>query len=179
MRDVRALARRLSRLPRLRSALVEGALSSSMVELVSRVATPEDDAHWVERAGEMTVRGMRQYLKLAKIEIDGDETPERVAITTTVDRIDAWAFERTRLMVEAVGARRGDEAIEAMLAEGLTEMLAGDADLDLPSGITGSLERETRAFRMELAAIHEGAEAAADTPRPCDPVPYPPEDEIA
>jgi len=36
----------------------------------------------------------------------------------TVDRVDAWAFEQARIMVEAVGARRG-ETIEAMLAEGL------------------------------------------------------------
>jgi hypothetical protein len=118
-------------------------------------------------------------LKAAKIDIADDEIAQRVAITTTVDRIDAWAFERTRLMVEAVGARRGDEAIEAMLAEGLTEMLARDPDIDLPAGITGSLERETRAFRRELAAIHEGAEAALDTLRMRDPVARGPEDEIA
>src|SRR5262245_33439236 len=42
--DVRALARRLSTLPRLRSALSDGALSCSMVELVARVATVENDA---------------------------------------------------------------------------------------------------------------------------------------
>ena len=161
--DVRALARRLSALPRLRSALVTGALSSSMVELVSRVATPDDDGAWVERAGHMTVRGMRAYLKTDRIEIADDEMPERVAITTTVDRIDAWAVERARLMVEAVGARRGDEAIEAMLAEGLTEILARDPDVDLPAGLVGTLERESRAFRAELAAIHETAEARAGT----------------
>ena len=176
--DVRALARRLSALPRLRSALVTGALSSSMVELVSRVATPDDDGAWVERAGQMTVRAMRAYLKTDSIEIADDEMPERVAITTTVDRIDAWAFERARLMVEAVGARRGDEAIEAMLAEGLTEILARDPDVDLPAGLVGTLERESRAFRAELAALHETAEAAADALTAREPVEYAPETEI-
>ena len=42
--DVRALARRLRDLPRLRTALASGRLSLSVVELVARLVTPEDEA---------------------------------------------------------------------------------------------------------------------------------------
>ena len=142
---------------------MSGRLSSSMVELVVKVATPEDEAGWVERAQAMTVRALRAELRAAKVALVDDEAPARVTITRTVDTLDAWAFERARMMVETVGAMRGDEAVEAMLAEGLTEVLVRHPGLDLPSGLTEDMEAEARAWRAELAAIREAAEAAAES----------------
>ena len=92
----------------------------------------------------------------------------------TVDRVDAWAFEQARLMVEAVGAMRGDEAIEAMLAEELGALLASHPDIDLPATLGGALDvdgAEARAFRLELAALRERAEAAVEAMRPNEVVP--------
>jgi len=43
-------------------------------------------------------------------------------------------------MVEAVGAMRGDEAIEAMLAEGLGALLASHPDIDLLATLGGALD---------------------------------------
>jgi len=74
-------------------------------------------------------------------------------------------------MVEAVGARRGDEAIEAMLAEGLGALLASHPDIDLPATLGGALDvdgAEARAFRLEPAALRERAEAAVEAMRPND-----------
>ena len=175
--DVRALARRLATLPHLRAALVSGHLSTSMVELVARIATPVDDAEWVERSAAMNVRQMRAELKSRALDVFDDTAPARVAITVQVDRVDAWAFEQARMLVEAVGARRGDEAVEAMLAEGLGELLARDPDIDLPATIAGSHDDE-RAWRLELAAIRERAEGAVDAILPKEVVTYTPLPEV-
>ena len=48
--DARSLARRLAGLPRLRAALVEGRLGWALVELLARVATPKDEADWIDAA---------------------------------------------------------------------------------------------------------------------------------
>ncbi len=167
--DVRGLARRLEALPHLRTALASGHLSLSVVELVARMATSIDDAEWVERAATMNVRQLRADIKARKLEVFDDTTPVRISIATTVDRIDMWAFEQARMMIEAVGARRGDETIEAMLAEGLGTLLAADADIDLPTSLIGDTPDE-RASNLELAELRERAEAAVEAIRPNDPV---------
>ncbi len=169
--DIRALARRLSTLPALRAALVSGHLSTSMIELVARIATPIDEAEWVERAAAMNVRQMRAELKSRALEVFDDELPARVSIAVKVDRVDALAFEQARMLVEAVGARRGDEVVEAMLAEGLGELLAREPDLDLPSTLVGSHDDE-RAWRLELAAIRERSEGAVEAILPKAAVSY-------
>ncbi len=175
--DARVLARRLAGLPALRAALGSGTLTASMVELVARVATPEDEVAWVARARSMTVRAMRVLIRAERLAVlaeDDDRPALRSTITVTVDRIEAWAFERARAMVEAVGAARGDDAIEAMLAEGLGEILARDADVDLPSGICGDAGVDevdsigARAERAELALLRERGEAAAEAAVPPD-----------
>jgi|GEM_PF-4544201 len=91
----------------------------------------------------------------------------------TVDRVDAWAFVQARIMVEAVGARRGDETIQAMPADGLGALLAGHPDIDLPATLGGALDvdgAQARAFRLELAALRERTEAAVEAMRPSDDV---------
>ena len=70
--DVRALGRRLRDLPRLRAALASGRLSLSVVELVARLAAPDDEAEWVGRAATppgMNVRQLRAELKDKKLEV--------------------------------------------------------------------------------------------------------------
>jgi len=177
--DVRALARRLRDLPHLRAALASGRLSLSVV---ARIATPLDEAEWVGRvttAPGMNVRRLRAELKAKKLEVGDDTTAPRVSIAMTVDRVDAWAFEQARIMVEAVGARRGDEAIEAMLAEGLGTLLASDPDIDLPATLGGGFERDgaddgdDRDLRLELAVLRERAQAAVEAMRQNDDVAAP------
>lgn len=176
--DVRGLARRLSGLPGLRAELVSGRLSSSMVELVARVATVEDEGEWIRRALEMTVREMRAELKARRVETIDDCAPARMTVTATVDRIDAWAFEQARLMVESVGGVKGEAAIEAIMAEGLTELIARWPGVDLPWGLLPEAEDE-RKWRAELAAIEETARAAVERLTVVEAAEYGGEDEIA
>ncbi len=176
--DVRGLAKRLGLLPLLRADVRAGRMSLSMAELVVRVATPDTEAEWVAKARTMNVRQMRAELKDRRLDVLDDEAPARVCITVTVDKVEAWAFERAKMMVEAVGARRGDEVIEAMLAEGLGELLARDGDIDLPSSITGSADDDERAWRLELAALRERAEGAAEAILPREEVEARPSEQI-
>jgi hypothetical protein len=177
--DVRGLARRLSILPKLRAAMVTGLLNASMVELVARVATPLDEAEWIAKAATMNVRAMRAELTRRRIETMDDAAPERVSIATTVDQLDAWAFERAKLMVEAVGGVKGEDAIEAMLAEGFTEILAQVPDFDLPSTLTPRGIDELRSERAEYRALREDAEAITNAMIPIEAPPaYTPEPEI-
>ncbi len=158
--DSRALARRLTKLPALRAALVAGRLAWSKVELVARFATPDDEAEWVARAEQLTVRALRKLIDEANDEIsdDEDEPTPKCTLMVTVDRVDAMAFEHARIMVQAVGARGLDGAVEAMLAEGLSEIVATVPDVDLPEGICG-LSDAALAWREELLKMRrEGDE---------------------
>jgi len=154
--DARGLARRLSGLPGLRAALVEGRLTSSMVELLARVATEEDEGRWIEEAAGSTVRAMRQKVNAVRAQAaaDGDDPDvregARVTLCVTADRVNAWAFEQARMMVEAVGAAKGDGAIEAMLAEGVTELMAVAPAVELPEGLGEYANEAARAWRTEL-----------------------------
>lgn len=173
--DARVLARRLQSLPALRAALISGALTTSMVELVARVATPDDDSAWVARAKAMTVRQMRAHLKHERLmALEDDEPAPRSTISVKVTRVEALAFERARAMVEAVGATRGPGgigAIEAMLAEGLGELMARDPDIDLPSTIGGvALSDDEANERAELSLLREQCEAAAEAAVPPEEV---------
>jgi hypothetical protein len=67
------------------------------------------------------------------------------------------AFEGARIMVQALGARGVDGAVEAMLAEGLGEIVERVPDLDLPEGI-GDLSGAWRAWREELASMRRDGE---------------------
>ena len=102
--DVRALARRLRDLPRLRTALASGRLSLSVVELVARLATPDDEAEWVGRvttAPGLNVRQLRAEFKERKLEVRDDTLAPRVSIAMTVDKVDAWAFAQARIVPPA------------------------------------------------------------------------------
>lgn len=156
--DARALARRVASLPVMRAALVDGRLAWSKVELLARVTSPDDEAAWVERGEQLTVRQLRALVAGPR-PLDEEPSEPRTTLVITADRLDAMAFEGARLMVRALGARGADGAVEAMLAEGLAEIVARVPDLDLPSGI-GGLSDEARAWREELARMrHEGEEA--------------------
>ena len=55
----RGLARRVEALPELRRAMAIGSVSWAMGEVLSRVATPADEEHWLALAESRTVRQVR------------------------------------------------------------------------------------------------------------------------
>ncbi|MBX3249806.1 MAG: hypothetical protein KF901_21695 [Myxococcales bacterium] len=120
--ESRAVASRLLELPRMLATFWEGRLSWSMVALLSRFATAEDEVELLEATAGMTVRGAREVLR--ERGHDPDEPEERfVTLRLSMPLEDAAWLERGRWLlqgVEGVGAR---EWFELLLAEGDTSLL--------------------------------------------------------
>jgi hypothetical protein len=144
--SVRCLARRLEGLPQLRKAVAAGRISWSMGELLGRVASPQDEADWLQRAQGRTLREMRLLCEAAGVgdaasdagkEESAVDEREPCMLTFTVDREDAWLFEATRALLEALGTRAVEEQVEALLAEGQDALLAA-----LPRGTLNLEELE-------------------------------------
>jgi len=167
--EARGLARRLGGLRNLRSALERGAITWSMAQLLARHATRDNEVALVEAARTKTLRAMRAHL-----EHDATEPPEpapRRTLELSVTTEDAWAYERARMIVEAVtGDRSTEGVIEAMLAETLTSILPPRA-VDLAEEIEqASAMARWRASSQALdARIRERFEAEFEpllAPRP-------------
>ncbi|MCC6622952.1 MAG: hypothetical protein IT385_16960, partial [Deltaproteobacteria bacterium] len=164
--EARGLARRLAGLPRLRAALGTGAVTWSMAQLLARHATPEDEAELVDAARISTVRAMRRRLEPERA-AEPDEAPARRTIETLVPVEDAWAFERARMVVEAVtGERATDTVVEAMLAETLTSLLSppGDEAGEGGASVLRALDRaaDGARFRAEGQAARDAARDALE-----------------
>ncbi len=181
--DARSLARRLAVLPRLRAALVAGELSTSMVEVLARFAMSQDDSalsgptalrepaeHVTSlteaaliaeaRAPGVTVRSMRARLTS---EPESGERADRSTVVAFVGAAEALAFERARLLIEAVGETRSrDEVVEAMLAEALGELMTAHPELPIPSGLGAEVHPAKATYRAALAEAERAAEVAAE-----------------
>ncbi len=129
--DARTLNRRLATLPLIRDAYLSGRLSTSKVELVARaLARSGDDdeasqSSAIEYASRHSVRELRARL---------GEAPEptrrpREQITRTLDRLDALGFEGVIRLAQALGAISRTDAVEGLLAEALTTLLATHTDI--------------------------------------------------
>ena len=124
VQESRWLSRRLAELPKVRRAVARGEVSYSMAQVLAKAADTKDEAEWLLAARQRTVRAMRELVKeraaeagrraetgqLSAVDAMGDE--ERVTLTVTVDREDAWLFEAACIMaradVPATRAARGD-----------------------------------------------------------------------
>lgn len=179
----RRLARQVESLPALRQRLATGEISWSMGELLARVARPEDEASWLERAKGRTVRQMRGLVAEAGVKRPaaphgtlqpaGDlEQPadliescgasrEICTLECTVAREDAWLFEATRLLLEHLGAC-GADAMDALLAEAQGTLLArlpkGAIELDQLLASEAARQR----WLLQLAAWRDEAEAICE-----------------
>jgi hypothetical protein len=182
VQESRALSRRLRELPAVRHSLVLGKISFSMAQVIAKVARADDEESWLSEAQGQSVRAMRQ---LVKKRTEGERTEgertegeagspgqlsagaqdDKVTLTVTANREDAWLFESARMIVKRVGGGTVEETLEALLAEGATTLLPQidresrplfDAELD---------ERATqRAWEKELGRFREEAEVR------CEPV---------
>ncbi|MBX3245904.1 MAG: hypothetical protein KF901_01840 [Myxococcales bacterium] len=120
--ESRAVASRLVELPLMLTTFWEGRLSWTMVALLSRFATANDEAELLEATAGMTVREAREVLRERGHDPDAPE--ERyVTLRLSLPVEDAAWLERGRWLlqgVEGVGAR---EWFELLLAEGDMSLL--------------------------------------------------------
>lgn len=87
LKQKRALARRLLKLPRLARALSDGHIGSVAAALVARVATPSTEGQWVERARQRTVKHLRE--EVALIERALLQHPGQPGLPPRPDTVDA------------------------------------------------------------------------------------------
>jgi hypothetical protein len=157
------LARRLEVLPLLRSALASGGLSWSKVELLARVAQPENEAHWLEHARRHTLRELRSEVGQGRMDGALTEEPEaRGTLTCTLDREDACLLEATRTLLDQFGTHGAEDQIEALLAEAQGALLAA-----LPAEVMAlealePAEAAQQRWREQLAGWRNEAEARCE-----------------
>ena len=151
------VAGRLAGLPGLRAALSEGELGWSMVELLAREATPENEAQLIAEARGMTVRAMRERLAGLGDGGDGEPSPpelhepgdEQRTLQVSVDSVTAWAFEATRSLLSTRFGVVGDDAmVEALLAEAMSTLLSRHPELTCR--LDGATRAEAWDQRREL-----------------------------
>lgn len=178
----RCLARRLEGLRSLRRALVAGELGWSAAEIVSRVASCPDEAHWLDLARRHTVRELREIVRASAqraageaqqgeergetllppcgeaLECEDEDSEESCVLTCTVNREDAWMFESTRRLLEQLGTTGTEAQVEALLAEAQETLLAqlprGSIDFDT----CGRLDATEGRWRAQLRAWQDEAE---------------------
>lgn len=155
--DSRTLARRVSGLPVLRAALVSGRLGWSMVELLARHATPENESDLAARASRATFREMRASLR----DDVGMAIDERATVTLTMSADDAWLFEHTRWLFKRVEPGVDvDQLVHWLAVEGLTSLreLVPDGEMTEYRARSDALSAKAAAWREQRRAWRDEAE---------------------
>jgi hypothetical protein len=119
----RALARRADRMPRLATAVSERELGYEAARLVAGVATPDTVDDWIERAGQRTVRHLREEVDAAKMlaRLDRESSP----LPPTDATMRAVAAVESRIVSGAVFRDAiGHAAPEGQMSAALAELLA-------------------------------------------------------
>lgn len=165
-----AVGRQLLELPRLDEAFARGELGWSRVRLVARVATPQTEPAWIERARSVASEELEAMVAAAD---RGDLPPKggeglpsaRFVLRVTLDALGQRMLERAR---EKLAAETGRALSDRdLLTEALALVLSSDADGSVPGRrrIDGSM------FRV---AVRGASDGAAQGPEP-DAVVLPPE----
>ena len=187
--DTRAVARRLAELPRVRGALVTGAIGWAMAELLSRHATADDEAELLEACRGETVRAARRILRQRGEEPEPEpEVEEQLgALSLTLPVEQAAGLEAARRQVEHINGGPGEPGswLEYLLMESHARLLdlapeAFDACEDVAAELRGWIESRRRAEARNVEAEErarptamppvEVVEDDAELTLPSDPV---------
>ncbi|MCZ7618454.1 MAG: HNH endonuclease [Myxococcota bacterium] len=180
LQDLAHAHRAFATLPGLERALVANELPWSKVRLLTRVATPDDEERWIERARLLSIRQLEQEVRAARGHAEGDldaeADPPRVRVTLhcTPAVREQWLLAREFAERVSGQSLREDEALEWVTAEALSAVSIDASRI----GIRTRTEAGTRteigtgepvaASRPVDAAAHD--ESALDkcvrTPRP-------------
>jgi hypothetical protein len=118
-RASRRLAARVQDLPQLRRALISGRTSWSMGLELAKVATPEDEAHWLLISGQCTVARFRALVKeLRGADSDGtteEEGEERCTLTVTANREETWLWECTKMLFRHIEGGTTSDLVESVI----------------------------------------------------------------
>jgi hypothetical protein len=123
-RQIQELARvhrALAGLPEIERALLANVLPWSKLRLLVRVATPEDEAAWIERARLVPTRQLEQEVRQraapGSADEDDAEPTVRVVLRCSPAVCEKWSLAR-EVAERVAGQRvRSDEALELVVAE--------------------------------------------------------------
>jgi len=152
LHDLAHTHRALAALLRLERALLANELSWSKVRLVARVAAPDDEQAWIDRARDVPVRRLEREVRASAPHVARDETNEgepglaltRVTVYCTPAVREKWA--QTREMAERVAGQRlrANEVLEWVTAEACSA-------LSIDRFLTDALEAPAGRARGESA----------------------------
>ena len=131
------VARALAELPAMMSALAAGELSHSAVRELTRVATPETEAAWLDAARGCTLRELEEAVSGRERGArpddppDGEPRPLRIELELSPSTMALYRDALRWLEVEAGERLTDDQAVAAMCRAVLAgERVADDADTD-------------------------------------------------
>jgi hypothetical protein len=160
---IAALARNIEELPRLREALVRGALGWTTAYLASVVATPETDADWTEKALKLTQNQFEAETARAK----GRPVVQRVTLNVSPAQLAAVDLAVTAVRSEDPSKKLAfGEAVAEACKRAIEGGGAGGANTQLVIHICADCHRATREGKngpveispSELAALACDAE---------------------
>jgi hypothetical protein len=180
LQDLATVDGALRELPAIESALVTGALSWTQARLLARVATPETERAWLERARELTATALAHAVRrvdtgsfegggLSDVAGDDAETwpRETVAIRCTPEVRARWWHVRQLANRVAGAALPPADCAEAVAAEVLSALPTALPDAERPlrweaePGPPGAaLRRQRRVRRLAGEGEPEGPDAA-------------------
>jgi hypothetical protein len=160
--ETQTMARRLRKLPEIRSALIEGRMLWSMAKVLLPHATPENEAELLAAACEQTVASMERRLTVhaegaAWWERDDDELQE---VRYAVGIGEVAIVEAARLLVERIDGAEGSDGrfVDALLGEGQSAML----DLERDAGVAAKVDEEEERRLERAARAREARERARE-----------------
>jgi hypothetical protein len=142
----------LEALPRIESAFLAGRLSWTQARLLARVATPADEAAWLELAAQLTARALAREVRRVDaraLEAGGGRKPipeeghpeaERVGLRLRLSPRASLRWARVRMVASRVAGRRLApwQALELVTAEVLSAIpIAAAGALDDPEPADG------------------------------------------
>ena len=126
LQDLAHAHRAFATLPALERALVANELPWSKVRLLVRVATPEDQSRWIERARMLSIRHLEQEVRAARgpsegaLDAEADPPRVRVMLHCTPAVREQWLLAREYAERVSGQRLREDEALEWVTAEALS-----------------------------------------------------------
>jgi hypothetical protein len=140
--------------------VASGQLSWSAAELLARVAQPESEALWLERAQRLTVRQLRAELKAS--DAAGAEHRLTGSLRLALDREESWLLEATLALLDGLGTHGMEDRVEALLAEAQSALLAAlPASAMDPDELEAANAAQQR-WRVQLACWREESEARCE-----------------
>jgi hypothetical protein len=181
LQELARVHRALAGLPAIERALLTNVLPWSKVRLLVRVATPEDEAAWIERARVLPTRHLEQEVRERTRagdsgNLDDAEPTVRVTLRCAPAVCEKWSLAR-EVAERVAGQRvRADDALELVVAEVSSAVPPDSASAVRPVAFAGRVpdrpvgssrceripESRARSFELpaDVVALAAGLDAA-------------------